>query len=140
MHTPNLRRLQASFEWFRPCGPALIAHAIRTASDRNDDLRSIVPDDTSHLTALLFRALSELVARSSGFAKIEQPLAVLGQRAALAGVRASQLPVIRDALLDSMAQLAGGDWSPELHSDWESLLDGAIGVMMAGSLVSRRAA
>ncbi len=140
MHTPDLHRIRASFAWFSPCGPALIAQAVRLAADRDDDIRSLLPENQEHLNTLLFRTLGHIVKHADNFALLEAQMATVASRAAKAGVRPKQLPLMRDSLLAALGALAGEQWTPALARDWETLLDAIMGTMLAAPSVTRQAA
>jgi hemoglobin-like flavoprotein len=140
MHTPDLRRIRRSVAWFEPCGPALIAQAVRFAADRDADIAALLPDDQENMNTLLFRTLVHVVNHAENFALLEAQLATVAARARKVGVRATQLPTMRDALLEALAGLAGREWSPQLERDWRTLLDAVIGAMLTVPAAKRQAA
>lgn len=140
MHTPDLRRIRRSVDWFEPCGPALIAQAARFAADRDADIAALLPDDQEHMNTLLFRTLVHVVNHAENFALLEAQLATVAARARKVGVRANQLPVMRDCLIEALSGLAGREWTPALERDWRMLLDGVIGAMLVGPATKRQAA
>ncbi|HLP83458.1 MAG TPA: globin domain-containing protein [Phycisphaerales bacterium] len=140
MHTPDLRRIRDSFAWFAPCGPALIAQAVRLAADRDEDIRAMLPDDQEHLNTLLFRTLAHVVKHADHFALLEAQLGTVAQRASQVGLRPSQYPLLRDCLLKALANLAGENWTRELAKDWFTLLEGIHGIMLVSAAPARRAA
>lgn len=140
MHTPDLRRIRRSVDWFAPCGPALIAQAARFAADRDADIAALLPENQEHVNTLLFRTLVHVVNHAENFPLLEAQLATVAVRARKVGVRASHLPIMRDCLIEALAGLAGNQWSPALERDWRTLLDGVIGAMLTAPAARRQAA
>lgn len=132
--------LRQSLAYFRPCGPALVARAVRTIGDANADLAALMPEGTSRLNARWFGTLEQVVESCERFHRLERPLALLGAKAAAAGIVPSHYALIRDHLLAAMADLAGEDWTDELARSWRLLLEAASGAMLAGASSDRRAA
>jgi hemoglobin-like flavoprotein len=114
-----------------------MAQAVRLAADADDDIRALLPEDQEHLNTLLFRTLAHVVSHAENFALLEAQMGTVGARARRAGVRGTQLPLMRDALLAALAGLAGEQWTRELEDDWRTLLDGVLGAMVVNT---RRAA
>lgn len=140
MNPAQVVLIRRSFEFFRPCGPALVAHATRGVIDSHSALGTLLPANPAALHKRCFETLEQIVRRCDRFGTLEAPLAELGQRAGRHGVSHLYYGTIKRRLLEAMADLAGADWGPELHDAWELLLDATIGAMAAGSAPSSRAA
>lgn len=141
----EMNRIQAhlvrrSFEFFRPCGPAMIARVVRGLSDDAPDVRAMLPEETAALHGKWFATLAQVVRHCDEFRKIEKSLGELGRRAAAAGATPADYRSVRNELLRAMAELAGEDWTDDLRKSWALLLDGASGAMMAGANATNRAA
>ncbi|GJQ30219.1 MAG: hypothetical protein HBSAPP03_21030 [Phycisphaerae bacterium] len=132
--------LRTSIAFFKPCGPALMARAVRTLGDEFPDLRALLPDDTSRLHVRWFATLEQIVERCEQFHKLERVLGDAGASAAAAGFTPAHYPIVRDTLLAAMHDLAGEDWTPELEKSWRLLLDATSGAMIAGAFRHRHAA
>ncbi len=140
-----MNRIQAhlvrrSFEFFRPCGPAMVARVVRGLSDTSPALRALLPDDTGPLHSAWFRTLSQVVERCDEFRKLEKALGSLGNRAAQAGASPAHYRIVRKELLAAMRELAGEDWTHDLHTSWDLLLEAVTGAMLVGAVDARRAA
>ena len=130
MNRIQLNQVRASLEWFRPCGPALVAQVVRQLADNHPRVRAFLPDDTSTWHARWFATLAQVVANLHTFQAVEGGLGVLGTRAAARGVTPAHMAVVRDELLVAMSRLAGEDWTDALHEAWTTTLDAAIGAMI----------
>lgn len=140
MNPAQVVLIRRSFEFFKPCGPALVAHATRGLIDSHSVLGSLMPANPAGLHRRCFETLEQIVRRCDRFGTLEAPLGELGRRAGLHGLSHLHYGAMKRHLLQAMADLAGPDWGPELHEAWELLLDAAIGAMSAGSFPGSKAA
>lgn len=140
MNRIQAHRVRSSFDWFRPCGPAMIARVFRVLTDDHPGLRAMFPDDTTKLNKRYFETLGQIVKALPRWHSLEEPLMELGIAAAAAGASAVHHRVIRDVLLDTMASLAGEHWTEELAKDWMLVLDAVSGAMLRGAHGERAAA
>jgi hemoglobin-like flavoprotein len=139
MNRIQVHRIRSSFEWFRPCGPAMIARVFRELGDHNPGVRALFPEDTARLNVRLFETLGQVVKALPRFHSLEEALMELGAKAAQAGAHPGHYGIVRDELLSTMSQLAGNDWTEELANDWTLVLDAVSGAMMRGALGGRAA-
>ncbi len=140
MHRIQLGRLRATFELFRPCGPAMIAFAFSRLAENSPKVRSLFPDDTTELHKPVFDTLRQLVRHAHEFQRLEGPLMRLGRDLSEKGGRPHHLSSLRDAVLAAMSELAGDVWTAEVESDWRHLFDAASGAMLRGAVTQTRRA
>lgn len=133
MNRIQANRVRKSFEWFRPCGPAIIARIFRSLGDQHPGIRVLFPDDTSSLNTKLFETLGNIVRALPRFEAVDLLLADLGAKAGAAGAKPAHYRIVRDELLTTMAKLTGVDWTPELANDWKLVLDSVTGAMLRGA-------
>jgi hemoglobin-like flavoprotein len=112
----------------------MIARVFRSLSDHHPGIRALFPDDTARLNKRLFETLAQVVCALPRFHSLQEPLMVLGVKAAAAGANPRHYPVVRDELLATMADLAGPDWTDDLANDWLFVLDAVSGAMLHGAL------
>ena len=134
MNRRDDKRIRESFEWFAPCGPAMIAMVMRKLSDRNTHVRSLFPADAEAVNRKIFETLRQVVAHVDRFERLERPLAELGVQCAKAGATAPDYAVVRDELLAVMEEIGGEDWDFRLSQEWREVLDAVAGAMMAGAV------
>lgn len=137
MNRRGIDRLKRSFEWFVPCGPALIGKVMRQLADDHPGIRAMFPDDMSHLNRKIFDTMKQIMSRIDRFESLERPLADLGVTCDAEGAVAAHYPIVRDELLSAMRDLAGDDWNEQLSADWTELLDAVSGAMIAGAVHRR---
>ncbi len=134
MNRRDDKRIRESFEWFAPCGPAMIAMMMRKLSDGHSHVRSLFPLEAEAVNRRMFETLRQVVTHVDRFEKLEQPLADLGVRCAKAGATAADYAVVRDQLLSVMEEISGDDWDFRLSQEWREVLDAVAGAMMAGAV------
>jgi hemoglobin-like flavoprotein len=134
MNRRDGKRIRESFEWFAPCGPAMIAMMMRKLSDRNVHVRGMFPPDAEAVNRTMFETLRQVVTRIDRFETLERPLAELGIRCAKAGATAADYAVVRDELLSVMEEIGGDDWDHRLSQEWREVLDAVAGAMLAGAV------
>ncbi len=137
MNHHEAEHLRASFRWFAPCGPAMIAKVTRNLSDSHPGVRALFPEETDSLNVKAFRTLGQIVENAEKFHRLEEPLGALGRRCAQEGANPAHYAIVRDELITVMAELAGDDWSESLEHCWRMLLDAATGAMLAGAAEER---
>jgi len=137
MNHREVERVKASFGWFAPCGPAMIAKVMRNLADTHPGLRAMFPDDTAAVNTKIFSTLGQVVGSMGRFHKLEVPLGVLGAHCAREGANAGHYTIFRDELMAVMEDLAGEDWDAQLSRDWMELLDAVTGAMLAGAITEQ---
>lgn len=142
MNRREAERVKASFGWFAPCGPAMIAKVMRNLADTHPGVRAMFPDDAAHVNEKIFATLGQVVRHIDRFHKLEVPLASLGAMCAREGANPGHYTIFRDELLVVMEELAGDDWDAQLSQDWTEVFDAVSGAMLAGAISEqiRRAA
>lgn len=131
--------VRQSFAWFSPCGPAMVAAALRTLADEHPGTRALFVGDTQRVSERLFRTLEQIVENVDRWGRLEGPLGELGAAATLAGARVSHYQHCREALVEAMRSLSGDDWSDDLESAWRDVLDAVSGALLAGSAAKKAA-
>src|SRR6185369_9463289 len=87
MNRIQANRVRRSFEWFRPCGPAMIARIFRSLGDQHPGIRVLFPEDTSTLNTKLFETLGQIVRALPRLQSLEDLLRDIGAKAGAAGAK-----------------------------------------------------
>lgn len=96
-------------------------------------LRALLPRDHWQRAHDLM-ALLGLVARHAGRTDaIQASLIDFGAKAQRSGVMPQQLGLARQALIDSMRDVLGPHWTPEIEADWSDLLQSITSVVVLGA-------
>lgn len=143
MHPAQLqqRRLAASYATFTPCGASLCAAVVRQVETLYPDVRTLMPEDPAILNQRLFTTLGQIVEHWDEFPILERPLMELGAKAARCGFsRPAHYARLRECLMNTMGQLAGREWTPQIQRDWTDLFDATAGAMLRGAYEAERRA
>jgi len=134
MNPISTQLVKQSFDWFRPCGPGLIAKVMRNLADDSPGVRAMFPEDTTALHQQIFATLGQVVRNIDRFSTLERPLGQLGRICAREGANAGHYVTFKMELLRVMAELAGDDWTPNLASLWDQTLDAVTAAMVVGAI------
>ncbi len=134
MDRASMRLVQTSFEWFVPCGPAMIAQVMRRLCDEQPGVRAMFPEDTAHLNKRIFATLGQIAKSVNCFGSLMFPLTHLGSICGREGANAGHYIIFKDTLLTVMAELAGDDWTPKVHNAWNQTLDAVMAAMIVGAV------
>jgi hemoglobin-like flavoprotein len=135
----NVRGVKRSFEWMRPCGPALVAQVLRRLTDKHPQTRALFPEQPE-LSKRLFATLDQVVGHLHRYQVLEPALAEAGRDALRSGARPQDFEAVREEMIDAMARLAGEDWTEDLDRDWRVVLDSIAGAMLAADESEQAAA
>lgn len=62
-----------------------------------------------------------------------ETLGAMGAKHVEYAVTADMYPMVGDALLTTLAEVAGDDWSPEIAAAWTEAYGAIVGLMLAGA-------
>jgi methyl-accepting chemotaxis protein len=130
----ELDALETSFDLVAPRGAALMddfyARLFATAP-------AVEPlfagTDLTRQKSMLLRALVALRESLRNLDEIVPTLRRLGARHVAYGARPEHYPVVGQALIASMSEVAGREWRPEYDRAWAAAFDVVAGVMLEGA-------
>lgn len=138
--------IRSSFARLSAAGnvPALVFYQKLFAADPS--LRALFTADIQKQATVFMETLEAMVAALDRPADLAADLRALGERHAGYGVRAAHFAAARQALLDTLAEVAGADFTPEVRDAWAALWEAVAAPMIAaieggipeGSAVSLR--
>ena len=134
MTQASMSRLRESFRSLAPQFGYVVGRFYERLFAADPSTRELFRIDMVTQAGHLSAALALIVRNLSMLDALEGPLMELGAAHARVGVRPEHYPVACEALLASIGEAAGGDWSAELSADWRALLDRVAGQMLAGTL------
>jgi hemoglobin-like flavoprotein len=134
MNRASMHLIKTSFEWFVPCGPAMIAQVMRRLCDEHPGVRALFPDETSHFNKRIFATLAQVARNVDQFGSLTFALAQLGGICSKEGANSGHYIIFKDTLLSVMADLAGDDWTPKVHAAWSETLDAVMAAMIVGAV------
>lgn len=95
----------------------------------NPSLRPLFPANTEQQGRMLIQALAVMVKSVDRLDQIRPELEALGRRHARYGAKTEDYLTVREALLDTLAHLAGKEFSPEAKEAWLRMFDDVARIM-----------
>ena len=131
--TPEvIDRLEKSFQLIAPRAQQFVDLFYHRLFTNAPQVKPMFPEDMSSQKKKLLASLVLVVNNLRSPEKLRQPLLDMGARHAEYGTQPEHYPVVRDTLLETMAELAGDAWSDQLTADWSGAIDFVAGVMIEG--------
>lgn len=136
----SVDRIQSSFELLAPKGNALVDRFYAKLFETAPAVRALFPADMTEQKKKLLQTLGVAVGALRKPEELTPTLRQLGARHVGYGAEDAHYPVVRDTLLDTMAELAGDAFTSELRADWTAALNFVAEEMIAGAEDARRKA
>jgi len=129
----QIQRLTRSFQLMEPQLDALVSVFYRRLFDAAPQVRDLFSDDLKsqkeHMTAALL-----LVAKNiHDLEFLRLPLQRMGATHVGYGAEQQHYPVVRDAMVGALGEVAGYTWTQALADDWSTALDTVAGFMIEGA-------
>lgn len=125
--------VESTFQALRPQGPLLVERFYEALFARHPEVRPMFRADMQPQRAALLGALDLAVGNLRNPDALVPALEALGRRHAGYGVQSAHYGVVRDVLLDVLAELAGDAWTDEVQGAWRQTLDLVGTVMLRGA-------
>jgi hemoglobin-like flavoprotein len=126
-------RLQRSFELMSARGDELADRFYARLFASYPQLRSMFPPDMTGQKQKILRSLSTVVDHLRSPNVVRAHLEHLGRSHVAYGTLESHYPPVCAALVASMAEVSGTDWSPGLQADWTQAIDLVAAIMIRGA-------
>jgi len=139
MDTHSIERIRSSFQLLAPRGQDVVNDFYERLFRTAPSVRPLFPDDMSGQKGHLLAALGLVVKHADNLGALTEPLHEMGARHVGYGAQPAHYGVVRDTLLATLAQFAGGAWTPQLEADWTAALNAVAGVMLEGARKSQAA-
>jgi hemoglobin-like flavoprotein len=127
--------LETSFDLLAPRGEELVDTFYDRLFARAPEVRPLFGSDLRRQRAMLLRALVLVRSSLRDLESILPALRSLGARHVAYGARPEHYRVVAEVLIESMAALAGGDWSERHTTAWAAALGLIADVMLEGAAV-----
>jgi nitric oxide dioxygenase len=136
----DLNALETSFDLVAPRGDELMDTFYARLFAAAPAVRPLfAPTDLRRQKAMLLGALVLLRKSLRNLDAIVPKLRELGARHVAYGAEPDHYPVVGQALIASMAEIAADAWRPEYERAWAAAFDVVAGAMLAGASASRPA-
>jgi hemoglobin-like flavoprotein len=133
MHPAAIDRIRESFDLLAPRLDDLVSVFYRRLFEAYPGVRPMFPADLTRQRGHLAASLA-LVGKNLGrLEMLEEPLRNLGAAHVRYGARPEHYPIVRDTLLDAIAEVAGAAFTPTLRHDWHAALNAVAAAMLRGA-------
>src|SRR5580765_4338898 len=126
----DLQALETSFDLVAPRGDELMNEFYSRLFAAAPAVRPLFPDDMQRQKTMLLGALVLLRKSLRDLDAIVPKLRELGARHVAYGARPEHYPLVADALIGAMAEVAGAAWQPRYERAWSAALGVVFGAML----------
>jgi nitric oxide dioxygenase len=126
-------RLRRSFAAIVPSGGAFADLFYDRLFAAAPTVRAMFPHDMAEQKQKLLATLAWVVEHLEQGEALKARLRELGQRHERYGARAADYPVVADAMIAAMAEIAGPNWDGEIAADWRTALERVADIMLGRS-------
>jgi hemoglobin-like flavoprotein len=128
----QINRLGLSFQLIEPRLDDVVSVFYTKLFEAAPSLRSMFPENMGGQVSHMNTALKLVAKNITNLDSLAEPLREMGARHVGYGAEEGQFPVVRDILVESLSEIAGYAWTPQLSSDWGAALDTVAGYMIEG--------
>ncbi len=132
MNAATIERLESNFRHIAPRGEELVDRFYATLFSRHPAVRGMFTGDMSEQKKKLLSSIALVMKNLRAPDALRQPLMELGRRHSGYGVKAEHYAIVRDTLIEVLAELSGQSWSSQLTADWTEALNFVAETMQAG--------
>ena len=119
MKESEILLVKRSWRIFREIDPVLIGDVFYSKLfSFNPSLRKMFPSNMSHQYQKLMEMINTIIARLDKLDELSDEISAMAQRHVHYGVRAGHYKLVGKALLWTLKQGLGNDWTPELEEGW----------------------
>jgi len=136
----DLEALETSFDLVAPRGDELMDEFYGRLFAAAPSVRALFPEDMRAQKTMLLGALVMLRKSLRNLDATVPKLHELGARHVAYGARPEHYPVVGEALIASMAAVAGDAWEPRFGTSWSKAFEMVAGAMLAGAAEAEREA
>lgn len=127
-----IQRLEDSFNLLAPRGDELVHNFYMKLFTQNRNLRPMFPKDGTEQKKKLLASIVLVMQNIRTPEKLESPLKDLGAKHHQYNVQLEHYGVVRDVLIETMADMAGNVWNSQLTEDWTGALNFVASIMIEG--------
>ena len=131
-----IRRLEASAAILFERSDVLADRFYHRLFRTHPELRRLFPTDMTNQKKKLVDSLVMVVQNLREPTVVRARLEELGRGHVGYAVQAAHYPLVREALVGAMAEVAGADWNADMHAEWTGAIDLVGSIMLDGAAVS----
>ncbi len=133
MNTEQALRLTESFALVAPRAEAIVDRFYERLFAKAPGVRGMFPKDMTTQKQHLLAAVGLVAKNAARLESLEKPLMEMGARHVGYGAKNEHYPVVRDTLLETLAEFAGGAWTSPVAEAWTTALNTVAGFMIRGA-------
>ncbi len=133
MNADSIDRIRSSFSLLQPSMGTVMERFYEKLFASAPAVRPMFPKDMTEQRKHLAAAIGLVVKNADKLSTLEGALMDMGARHVKYGAKPEHYPVVRDVMLETLAEAAGKAWSPQLHDDWAEALNAVAGAMIKGA-------
>jgi methyl-accepting chemotaxis protein len=137
MDSQMIERLEKTFNLLAPRGQELVDRFYANLFANNPGVRPMFPQAMTEQKKKLLASLVLVMQHIRTPEKLRGPLQEMGARHVNYGTQPDHYPIVRDALVGVMAQMAGDAWTDQYANDWNTALDLVASIMIVGAEQAR---
>jgi methyl-accepting chemotaxis protein len=126
-------RLRSSYDALLTDGSRLTTIFYAKLFERYPGVRPLFPADIRAQEAKLMDSLRAVVRHVESPDALREELKAMGARHVKYGAKPEHYPLVCDLLLECMGDVAGGQWTQQLASEWQQALQIVSDVMLQGA-------
>ncbi|HEX2630029.1 MAG TPA: globin domain-containing protein [Chitinophagaceae bacterium] len=134
MNETQIAIIKKSWRFFRSIDPAVVGDAFYSKLFMdNPVLRKMFPSRMEEQYKKLMDMLNTIIARLDNLDALNEDIIAMAQRHVQYGVRPAHYKLVGAALLWTLQQGLGPEWTPEVKEAWSSCYNKLSAVMIAAS-------
>lgn len=135
----DARLLREHFESLRPHADGMVARFYEILFERHPEIRPMfAKTDMAAQRVKFIETLERIVQHLEQPATVMSDLLVLGNSHVDYGVKASQYPLVCDAIVTAMKEASGPRWTPALEKAWRDAYAAVAEIMQRGTALRPR--
>lgn len=133
MTTLDVTALRESFDLVTQRAPDITRRFYEILFERHPEVRPLFGRTMARQEEMLTRALVAVIDHLESSTWLDETLRALGAKHVGYGVTAEMYPWVGEALLATLAEVAGDDWSPRLERAWSDAFTAIASLMIEGA-------
>lgn len=133
MNAVQLENIRATFQQLAPNGPEHFERFVRRVRAASPSLGKLFPDAPRDHAQPYLAPCGMVVKNLHRLNAIEYLLLESGVRNHMLGLQPRDYGIIRDAMLETLREGMGEQWTHELHDDWTEAIQIVTSLMIRGA-------
>lgn len=133
MNADQLDSIRETFRTLAPRGPELFERFVKRVRAASPTLGKLFPDEPRDHAQPYIAPCGMVVKNLHRLSAIEYLLLETGVRNQMLGMEPRDYGIIRDALLETLREGMGDEWTHDLHDEWMEAIQVVTSLMIRGA-------